>query len=160
MQLVAELGTITRYCAAADMEKGRTISAKDASWNKDINVQGISLHLRWPAANHTITSQPNSTWCLWWPNSYIVDFISHPTKKLLSYSVWAIAAMYKAKQNQIFPSSSLSWKSAWKTVEKKKKKSIPGLFVKLCYGLKDMGLISYSFQFILMLLQCIMYILN
>lgn len=55
-----------------------------------------------------------------------------------------MTAVYKAMQNKILPSTSLSWQSAWKTV---KKKSIPGLFVKLCHDLKDVGLIFYSFQF-------------
>lgn len=39
------------------------------------------------------------------------------------------------------------------------KNCIPNLFVKLCYDLKYMRLTSYSFQFTLMLQQCLMYTL-
>lgn len=67
-----------------------------------------------------------------------------------------MTAVYKAMQNQILYSTSLFWQSACKAV---KKNSVPDVFVKLCYDLKDMGLISYSFQFTLMLLQCLMYVL-
>jgi len=59
-----------------------------------------------------------------------------------------MTAVYKAMQNQILPSTSLSWQSACKTV----KKNIPDMLVKLYCDLKDMGLISYSFQSTLILL--------
>lgn len=64
-------------------------------------------------------SEPNSTWYLWWPISYTVGFISYPTKKLLSYSFWALTTVYKTMQNQMLLSTRLSWQAACESEKKK-----------------------------------------
>lgn len=117
---------------------------------------GHLLASKWPAANYTIClnqiplgacgDQFHTQWVLYptQPKSY---FHTHFEPWLLCRRQYRIRSF--------LPLVFLGNQPArlWK------KKSILDLFVQLCYDLKDMGLISYSFQFTLMLLQCLMYIL-